>query len=113
MAIIDSGTGKRARHTLIGCAKLASITLLLSTVGCGAAVPVKRPSDPLVATDSKLPEDVSRQAERADRACGTKEAQLLFDLQEGKKEQESFKTVMGSITGGVGTAGGAAAGIGS
>jgi len=59
------------------------------------------------------PEDVVRTAERVDRVCGSREAQLLYDYQEAKQDQEKFKTTMGSITGGVGTVGGAVGGIGA
>jgi hypothetical protein len=76
-------------------------------------VPVVRPSEPLVTDEGKLPEDVAKEAERADRICGSRETQLLFDYHEGKEEKEKFKTIMGSITGGVGTAGGAIGGIGA
>jgi hypothetical protein len=34
-------------------------------------------------------------------------------LKEGKKEQQDFKTLLGSITGGVGTVGGVIAGVGN
>lgn len=74
---------------------------------------MKRPSEPLVAGEPTWPEDVVRQAERADRVCGNREAQLLYDYHEGKEEQESFKTIMGSITGAVGTAGGVIGGVGT
>lgn len=59
------------------------------------------------------PEEVTRVAARADRRCGTREAQLLYDFHEGKEEQQRFKTIMGSITGAVGTAGGALSGVGA
>src|SRR5690349_14801706 len=79
-------------------------TALLATA-C-AATPVKRPSAPLVSGEPSWPEEIADEAERADRLCGNKEAQLLYDHQEGKEEQQNFKTIMGSITGGVGTVGG-------
>ncbi len=59
------------------------------------------------------PDDVTRLAERADRRCGTREAQLLYDYHEAKEEQQRFKTILGSITGAVGTAGGAISGVGA
>lgn len=70
-------------------------------------------SEPLIAGEPAFPEDVARSAERADRVCGTREAQLLYDYQQAKEEQENFKTIMGSITGGVGTVGGVIGGIGT
>jgi hypothetical protein len=101
-----------ARSRLFGVAKMIVVTLAVASTAC-AATPVKRPSQPLVTGEPTWPEDVTRAAERADRYCGTRETQLLYDYHEGKEEQQNFKTVMGSITGGVGTAGGVIAGVGT
>jgi hypothetical protein len=88
--------------------------LLSPALGAGcASAPLPRPSDPLVAGEPTWPEDVEKRAEHADRVCGTREAQLEFDYQAGKEEQNKFKTILGSITGAVGTAGGVAGGIGA
>jgi hypothetical protein len=83
------------------------------STACAASPPVMRRSEPLVTGEPTWPEDVAREAERADRVCGTREAQLLYDYQQAKEEQENFKTIMGSITGGVGTVGGVIGGIGT
>jgi hypothetical protein len=90
---------------------VASALAMLLAVGCAAA-PVKRPSAPLVAGDPAWPDDVKKDAERADRVCGATESQSLYDYQEGKEQQEGFKTILGSITGGVGTVGGVIGGVG-
>jgi hypothetical protein len=96
----------------IGLARILGVTLAVASTACSAS-PLKRPAAPLITGEPAWPEDVVRTAERADRYCGTREAQLLYDYQEGKEEQQSFKTVLGSITGGVGTAGGVVAGVSS
>lgn len=82
----------------------------LGAVGC-APEPIARPASPISA-GAGAPEDIRDEAEDLDRMCSGKEAQLVFSYQEGKEEQEEFKTIIGSITGGVGTAGGIAAGVG-
>jgi hypothetical protein len=95
---------------------LRSTSLVLAmtlATGCSAATPMKRPSEPLASGAPSWPDDVTREAERADRSCGAREAQLLYDFQEGKEEQQSFKTILGSITGGVGTVGGVVGGVGA
>jgi hypothetical protein len=89
-----------------------AMALTMASTGC-ASVPVKRPSEPLVTGEPTWPDDVTRLAERADRRCGAREAQLLYDYHEAKEEQQRFKTILGSITGAVGTAGGAISGIGA
>jgi phage shock protein PspC (stress-responsive transcriptional regulator) len=101
-----------ARRRSFGLARVIVVALAVTSTAC-AAVPVKRPSEPLVTGEPKWPEEVVREAERADRVCGTREAQLLYDYHEGKEEQQSFKTMMGSITGGVGTVGGVVGGVGA
>jgi hypothetical protein len=92
----------------------AATTLLLTAVGCASTGGVvKRPSEPLMSGEPSWPDDVKKDADRIDRACGNREAQLLYDYQEGKEEQGGFKTIIGSITGGIGTAGSVAAGVGA
>jgi hypothetical protein len=86
--------------------------VLLGLSGCSAAV-VKRPSAPLVAGEPTWPDDVARDAERADRVCSARETTALYDYQEGKEEQNNFKTALGSATGAVGTAGGIVGGVGA
>ena len=88
------------------------VVLALAASGC-AATPARRPSEPLSTGQPSWPEDVVKEAERVDRVCGTRETRLLADYQEGKQEQQSFKTLLGSISGAVGTAGGAVAGVGA
>jgi len=102
-----------ARGQRFGVAGVLGVLLAVTSIGCAAELPLKRPSDPLTTGQSAWPEDVVREAERVDRVCGTREAQLLYDYHEGQEEQQKFKTIMGSITGGVGTAGGAVAGVGA
>jgi hypothetical protein len=97
---------------LLALTGVVATALTMVVTGC-ASVPVKRPSEPLVAGEPTWPEEVTRVAERADRRCGTREAQLLYDYHEGKEEQQHFKTLMGSITGAIGTAGGAISGVGA
>lgn len=103
--------GSRGRS--LGYITLICGALAATSTACASSGPIKRPSAPLVNAETKWPEDVARDAERADRLCGTREAQLLFDYHEGKEEKENFKTIMGSITGAVGTAGGAIGGVGA
>lgn len=112
ITFVHDFTGDPARRRLFGLTKCVGVALALSQAAC-AATPVTRASDPLVTGEPAWPEDVVRQAERADRACRTREAKLLADYQEGKEEQEKFKTLIGSITGAVGTAGGAITGVGA
>ncbi|MFO0616257.1 MAG: hypothetical protein U0414_26925 [Polyangiaceae bacterium] len=85
---------------------------VFGAVGCASAK-VKPPSAPLSSAETAWPEDVADEAAKADRLCGTKESKLLFRYQEGKEQQEGFKTILGSITGGVGTAGGVITGVGA
>jgi hypothetical protein len=93
---------------------VATTTLLVSAVGCASTGgPIKRPTEPLMSGEPAWPDDVKKEADQIDRTCGTREAQLLYDYQEGKEEQGGFKTIIGSITGGIGTAGGVAAGVGA
>lgn len=99
------------RSEIFRVARLICVALAVTSTACASAGPIKRPSEPLVKGEAKWPEDIAREAERADRVCGSREAQLLFDYHEGKEEKENFKTIMGSITGGVGTAGGAVGGV--
>lgn len=80
--------------------------------GCASAK-VKAPSAPLSMGEAPWPEEVADEAERADRLCGSKESKLLFAYQEGKEQQEGFKTALGSVTGGVGTVGGVITGVGA
>ncbi|MDI1445577.1 hypothetical protein [Polyangium sp. 6x1] len=92
------------------------MALAAMSIGCSssnATTPLKRPSAPLVTGEPQWPEDVVRQAERADRLCGQRQAELLYDYEEAKQDQQKFKTIMGSITGGVGTVGGAVGGVGA
>ncbi|HVK67942.1 MAG TPA: hypothetical protein VM694_25955 [Polyangium sp.] len=92
------------------------MALAAMSMGCSsttATAPLKRPSEPLITGEPQWPEDVTRQAERADRVCGQRQAQLLYDYEEAKQDQQKFKTIMGSITGGVGTVGGAVGGVGA
>lgn len=88
------------------------VVLTVTLTAC-AASPAKRPSEPLITGQPTWPEDVVREAERAERICGARERRLLYEQQEGKQEQQNFKTLMGSITGAVGTAGGAVSGVGA
>jgi hypothetical protein len=89
-----------------------AVMLALTSTACAAA-PARRPSEPLSAGQPTWPEEVVKEAERVDRVCGSREARLLSDYQEGKEEQQKFKTLIGSITGGVGTVGGAIGGVGA
>lgn len=90
------------------------VALMVGALGGGcASAKVKPPSAPLSMGDASMPEDVADEAAKADRLCGSKESKLLFAYQEGKEQQEGFKTVLGSVTGGVGTAGGVATGVGA
>ena len=85
----------------------------MTVTGCASTTPLKRPSESLVKGEPSWPEEVTRLAERVDRRCGAREAQLLYDYHEAKEEQQRFKTIVGSITGAVGTAGGAISGVGA
>lgn len=84
----------------------------IGVAGCTTAK-VKPPSAPLSAGETTWPEDVADEAAKADRLCTSKETKLLFQYQEGKEQQEGFKTALGSVTGGVGTAGGVITGVGA
>jgi hypothetical protein len=106
-------TENAARRRLFGAAKILGIALAAASSACASTAPTMLRSEPLVTGEPAWPEDVVRQAERADRLCGTREAQLFYDYQEAKEEQQNFKTIMGSITGAVGTAGGVVGGIGA
>lgn len=91
---------------------MVGVALALAPLACAGA-PARRPSEPLISGEPSWPEEVRRQADRADRACGARESRLQAEYQEGKEEQESFKTLMGSLSGAVGTAGGVVTGVGS
>ncbi len=104
--------GNAPRGRRLGVAMLG-IGFAVMSAACASTGPIKRPSEPLVVGQPAWPEDVSRAAERADRVCATRESQLVFDYEEGKQDQEKFKTIMGSVTGGVGTVGGAITGVGA
>lgn len=81
--------------------------------GCSSLKP-KPPSAPLsLGGETSWPEEVADEAAKADRLCTSKESKLLFQYQEGKEQQEGFKTALGSVTGGVGTAGGVITGVGA
>jgi hypothetical protein len=99
-------------HRLLPVAGMVAVALMTAT-GCAASTPLKRPNEPLIMGEPTWPEEVTREAARADRRCGAREAQLLYDYQEGKEEQQRFKTTLGSITGAVGTAGGVISGVGA
>jgi len=68
---------------------------------------------PLITGEPQWPEEVTREASRADRICTQRQAALRFEQEQAKKEQEKFKTIMGSITGGIGTVGGGITGVGA
>lgn len=89
------------------------VALAMSGLACSSSVPPKPPVGPLVQGEPTWPEDVMREAERSDRICGKRVTMLKFDQDQAKKQKEKFKTAMGSVTGAVGTAGGALTGIGS
>lgn len=88
------------------------MALAMTATAC-ASVPVKRPGEPLISRELSWPDEITRVAERADRHCGARETQLLYDYHEAKEEQQRFKTILGSITGAVGTVGGAISGVGA
>lgn len=102
--------GPRSRR--FGFAGMAGILLAVTSTACASAPP-RRASEPLNSGQATWPEYVVKDADRVDRLCGTRESRLQSDLQEGKQEQDKFKTLIGSITGGVGTVGGAAGGVGA
>jgi hypothetical protein len=109
---ISDRTDNPARYRLSSFVKTMSVVLAVTSTAC-AATPVKRPSEPLIKGEPTWPEEVMRAAERADRVCRAREDRLHADYQEGKEEKEKFKTVLGSITGAVGTAGGVITGVGA
>jgi hypothetical protein len=110
---MDERTENVARGWIFGFMKIMGIVLAATSTACAAATPVARPSQPLITGEPTWPEDIMHEAERAERACNKREAQLRFDYEEGKKEQDKFKTIMGSVTGGVGTVSGAISGVGA
>ncbi|MFO0552693.1 MAG: hypothetical protein U0271_30155 [Polyangiaceae bacterium] len=85
------------------------VALAISMTGCNPLT-LSHPGAPLAAPG--LPDDRRGEAERLDAACARTETDLAFTYQEGKEEQDQFKTILGSITGSVTTAGGIAAAIG-
>lgn len=101
-----------ARRPWLALARAAGVAAAVLSTACAAA-PAKKPSAPLVTGEPSWPEDVERDAVRVDRMCQAREARLQAEYKEGKEEQESFKTLLGTITGGVGTAGGVVTGVGS
>jgi hypothetical protein len=107
-----SRTKKAATSRLSGILHLIGAGLAVMSVAC-AATPAKKPNEPLITGEPSWPDDIKRQAERADRACAARESQLLAAQQEAKDEQQKFKTMLGSITGGVGTVGGVIGGVGA
>lgn len=93
---------------------MMGVFLALAQVAC-AATPVRGPSEPLGSAPAApaWPDYVVKDTDRVDRVCGAREAKLQAELQEGKQEQDKFKTIIGSITGGVGTASGVVGGVGA
>lgn len=92
------------------------MALALGLTGCSSTVETALPKTaggPLVAGEPTWPEDVVHQADRIDRICAQRQAALLIEQEEAQKSQQKFKTVMGSITGGIGTVGGAIGGVGA
>lgn len=110
-SFVDPCTENDVRRSR-GLAWILAVGLAGGGAGCAAAPPPK-PSEPLTTGEPSWPESVTREAERAERICGARESKLLREQQEGKEEQQKFKTLMGSITGGVGTVGGVLGGVGS
>lgn len=98
---------------LLAFTGVVAAALTMTVTGCASTTPLKRPSESLVKGEPSWPDEVTRVAERVDRRCGAREAQLLYDYHEAKEEQQRFKTIVGSITGAVGTAGGAISGVGA
>jgi hypothetical protein len=88
------------------------LALTLASAAC-AATPPRKASEPLNNGEARWPDYVVKDTDRVDRLCGAREAKLQADLQEGKQDQDKFKTIIGSITGGVTTAGGVAGGVGA
>lgn len=109
---ISDGADDAAQSRLFSFVKTMAVVLAVTSAAC-AATPVKLSSEPLVKGEPTWPEEVVREAERADRVCRAREERLRAEYREGKEEQEKFKTIMGSITGAVGTAGGAVTGVGA
>lgn len=108
----DPSRQDTARRRLLALARAAGAAAAVLSTACAAA-PARQPSTPLVTGEPSWPEDVKRDAARIDRMCQAREAKLQAEYREGKEEQESFKTLLGTITGGVGTAGGVVTGVGS
>jgi hypothetical protein len=89
------------------------LSMLGALTGCASA-PLPRPSAPLLENEGEsIPADVRGDLDRLDRACGHREAALGYDYQEARTEQQTFKTTIGSITGGVGTLSGGIGGVGA
>lgn len=86
---------------------LFAISILVT--GCNPLT-LSRPGAPLAGPG--LADDRRPEAERLDAACSRAETDLAFAYQEGKDEQDQFKTILGSITGSVTTAGGIAGAVG-
>jgi hypothetical protein len=99
-------------HRIRRSGGVVGVVLALAASAC-AATPVRPPSEPLSADQPTWPDYVVKSADRVDRICGTRETRLLASYQQGKKEQQDFKTLLGSITGAVGTVGGGVAGVGA
>jgi hypothetical protein len=106
--LIGDGASGRPRSPVL----MMGVVLALASSACAKA-PMTRPSEPLSAAAVAWPDDIAKDAERVDRVCGARVTQLLADYQDGKQEQQDFKTLMGSITGGVGTVGGVIGGVGA
>lgn len=104
--------GGAARHRLVVFSMAIGIAAPALSAGCSTP-PARTPATPLVTGEPAWPEDVARDAARLDRLCQAREAKLQAEYREGKEEQEGFKTLMGSISGAVGTAGGVVTGVGS
>lgn len=100
------------RHSL-GAPIMLAMSLALTSLACSSSVPPKPPVAALVEGEPTWPEDVMRDAERADRVCTKRVTALKFDQDQAKKKKEKFKTAMGSVTGAVGTAGGAIGAVGA
>src|SRR5688572_17535326 len=93
------------RNPSIVVTSIASIALAATSIACSSSVSSKPPSGPLIAAEATWPEDVTREAERADRLCSQRQTALRFGQDQAKQKKDKFKTAMGGITGGVGTVG--------